>query len=55
MAKKIDTEWYKFELAVKDFLAAFDKNAIVTHDISIPDIDTGKPRQRDVWIETLVC
>lgn len=55
MTKKIDTEWYKFEVAVTEFLAAFDKNATVTHDVSIPDKDTGKPRQRDVWIETKVC
>lgn len=55
MKKKINSEWYLFELAVKQFLAAFDKNANVTHDVSIPDKDTGKPRQRDIWIETKVC
>jgi hypothetical protein len=46
--------WRDFERAVARFLAALDPSASVTHDASIPDKDTGDPRQRDVWIETEV-
>lgn len=44
-----------FEKAVANFLQALDKNAKVTHDVKLPDKDTGEPRQRDVWIEAKVC
>ena len=54
MTKKTDTEWYQYELAVTAFLQALDKIATVIHDVSIADKDTGLPRQRDVWIESIV-
>ena len=43
--------WKNFETAVGNFVAALDPSAEVTHDAIIPDIDTGLPRQRDVWVE----
>jgi Restriction endonuclease len=46
--------WRQFEKAVAAFLAALEPNARVKHDVSIPDVDTGVPRQRDVWIEVKV-
>lgn len=55
MTIKKEKEWHKFELAVTELLTALDKNAKVTHDVSIPDKDTGKPRQRDIWVEATVC
>lgn len=59
MAKPISTsgnrpKWKLFEEAVGAFLQALDSTANVTKDVLIPDVDTGEPRQRDVWIETLV-
>ena len=48
-------EWKQFEVAVANFLTALDPNARVTHDAKIDDAHTGKPRQRDVWIEAKVC
>ncbi len=48
-------EWKQFEIAVANFLQSLDKNAKITHDINIPDKDTGEPRQRDVWIEATLC
>jgi len=48
-------EWKQFETAVASFIAALDSSAVVTHDVMLPDLDTGKLRQRDVWIETKVC
>jgi hypothetical protein len=47
--------WKKFELAVRDFVAALDPNATVRHNVKLPDLDTGKPRQRDVWVESTIC
>lgn len=44
--------WLKFEEAIATFLAALAPGAKVIHNKSIPDRDTGVPRQRDVWIET---
>jgi len=44
-----------FEKAVAVFLQTLDKNARVTHNVSVPDKDTGKLRQRDIWIETVIC
>ena len=41
-----------FEQAVAAFLQALDPKARVRHDVIKPDIDTGHPRQRDVWIDT---
>ncbi len=48
-------EWKQFEIAVAEFLRALDQNAKVTHDAKIPDAHTGKPRQRDVWVEGNLC
>src|SRR5260221_6570923 len=53
-SKKIPA-WKQFELAVAQFLQALDPAAKVRHDVTIPDFDTGEPRQRDVWIEVNVC
>lgn len=47
--------WENFEIAVAKFCAALDPNATVSHNVSIPDLDTGTPRQRDVWIEARLC
>ncbi len=47
--------WKDYELAVARFIAAISTNARVTHDIQIPDRDTGLPRQRDVWVEWVHC
>lgn len=47
-------DWKAFELAVAAFCAALAPDAVVTHDAMIPDLDTGEPRQRDVWIEARV-
>jgi hypothetical protein len=47
-------EWREFQLAVASFLAALAPNARVTEDAHLPDADTGRPRQRDVWIEAKV-
>lgn len=48
-------EWKQFEIAVAEFLRALDPSAKVTHDAKTPDLHTGKPRQRDVWIEGTLC
>lgn len=53
--RKKSREWRAFEVAVAQFAAAMDPNAIVTHDARLPDRHTQKPRQRDVWIEAKVC
>lgn len=44
-------EWLKFEEAIAAFCQALAPDAKVTHNVIIPDVDTGEPRQRDVWIE----
>lgn len=44
--------WKQFEQSVAALLSALDPSAKVSHDKQIPDLDTGSPRQRDVWIET---
>lgn len=46
--------WRQFEEAVAALLQALDPTATVRHDVRTPDKDTGRPRQRDVWIETPV-
>lgn len=46
-----EPDWRRFEAAVADFIAAIGKGAKVTHDVMMPDVHTGFPRQRDVWIE----
>lgn len=47
-----DPDWKRFEEAVAAILQALDPKAKVTHDVHLPDADTGKLRQRDVWVET---
>lgn len=44
-------EWKQFEKAVAAFCQALAPDAKVTHDLMVGDVDTGHPRQRDVWIE----
>lgn len=44
--------WKQFEEAVAALLQALDPSAKVSHDQQIADLDTGLPRQRDVWVET---
>ena len=44
--------WRAFEEAVAAFVQALSPEAVVTHDIKLPDLHTGRLRQRDVWIET---
>jgi len=46
--------WKEFEQAVEKFIAALDPKAKVTGDVRTPDSETGRPRQRDVWVETKV-
>ncbi|MEW6659509.1 MAG: restriction endonuclease [Thermodesulfobacteriota bacterium] len=48
-------KWKEFEIAVAKFVAALDPKASVKHDVKLPDIHTGTPRQRDVWVEAKVC
>lgn len=51
MMQKAQADWRHFEIAVKEFLSAIGSGAKVTHDKQVPDVHTGLPRQRDVWIE----
>lgn len=44
-------EWQKFEETIAAFCKALAPDAKVTHNLILPDIDTGESRQRDVWIE----
>lgn len=53
--KGIEKDWEIFELAIRNFVAALDPKAKVIHNAKLPDIDTGKPRQIDVWVEAKVC
>lgn len=53
--RKEDPVWRKFEKAVATFLQALDPNAKIVDDVSIPDKDTGTPRQRDVWIDSSIA
>ncbi len=56
MVSKLENPvWREFEKTVAAFLQALDPNAKITHDVSIPDKDTGTPRQRDVWVEADVA
>jgi hypothetical protein len=45
-------DWAQFEDAVALFLSALEPSAKVSKNARIPDVDTGHPRQRDVWIES---
>lgn len=47
--------WRAFEEAVGRFAAAMDPRAVVRHDVRLPDRETLRPRQRDVWIEAKIC
>jgi hypothetical protein len=47
--------WKQFEEAVAQFAAAMDPKARVQHNYQSADTDTGRSRQRDVWIEATVC
>jgi hypothetical protein len=44
--------WRAFERAVATLLQALDPAATVRHNAYTDDLDTGRKRQRDVWIET---
>jgi hypothetical protein len=48
-------QWRSFELAVAQFAAAMDPNAKVHHNFFTSDADSKRPRQRDVWIEAVLC
>lgn len=48
-------KWRQFELAVAKFVSALDPKATVTPNVYLPDRHTGAPRQRDVWVEAMVC
>ena len=50
-----ELEWKQFERAVADFARSLDPRAKVSHNVRLPDLDTGRPRQRDVWIEIQAC
>ncbi len=45
----------QFEIAVHNFLSTLAPNAKVIFDHKVVDKDTGKKRQIDVWIETLIA
>lgn len=47
-----EAAWRTFEQAVAAFLQSLDPKAKVRHDAHTPDMDTGRLRQRDVWIDT---
>ena len=51
----INAEWRNYEIAVQKFLDALEPNAKVVHDVKLPDKHTGKPRQRDIFIEATIC
>lgn len=53
--KQENEDWREFEEAVAAFATAMDPSATVRHDFKSPDRHTGRPRQRDVWIEAKVC
>lgn len=50
-----NTEWRQFEHAVANFISAIAPDARITHDVIVPDIHTGHPRQRDVWVEWAIA
>jgi hypothetical protein len=47
--------WEQFEVAVERCVAALDPRVTVRRNVKLPDRDTGRLRQRDVWIETTIC
>jgi len=50
-----EKDWQQYEMAVAQFLAAAGPTAKVIHDQRQPDPDTGSSRQRDIWIESVLC
>lgn len=46
--------WRDFEKAVAEYVASLDPHAVVKHNVLLPDRDTKRPRQRDVWVEVKV-
>jgi len=46
-----DPEWKQFEKAVTQFHGALESDAKIVHNEKVPDIHTGRGRQRDIWIE----
>jgi hypothetical protein len=55
MGRGKKASWKLFEEAVARFAAAMDPTATVRPDLRTPDSDSGRRRQRDVWIEARVC
>src|SRR5947209_5051729 len=55
LAEDDEPNWRQFERAVAEFLAAAGPTAKVSHDYRQTDPDTGSLRQRDVWIESVLC
>lgn len=51
----MEAVWEQFETAVAKFVQALDPTADVRHNVTVPDSDTGSPRQRDVWVNATVC
>ena len=49
-----NSQWEQFEKAVATFVRALTPNAVVKHSPRLPDKHTGRPRQRDVWVEAMV-
>jgi hypothetical protein len=47
-------DWHQFEVAVAAFIQALGPGAAVSHNLRLPDKHTRTPRQRDVWIKTLL-
>ena len=45
------SEWENFERAVAAIVKALTHGARVTHNARLPNMHTGRLRQRDVWIE----
>ena len=47
--------WKFFEQAVAAFIRTIDPNATILENFGLPDVDTGRPRQRDVVVKAIVC
>src|SRR5258705_5829149 len=54
-ATKPKPRWKLFEEAVAAFTKALDPGATVEPDKKVPDINDGRPRQVDVWIQGRIC
>ena len=46
----ISRPWRQFEIAVHEFVRTLDPTAVALFDHRVPDRDTGRLRQVDVWI-----